>query len=88
MVEYGLAHRDVSDVESIGVDEIALQKGHKYATVVYQIDKPNKPSWFMNMVYLVYHIHKPNKPNKPNKPSQINDKPILILINQINHHGL
>lgn len=39
VVQYGLAHRDVSKVESIGVDEIALQKGHKYATVVYQIDK-------------------------------------------------
>jgi len=39
VVEYGLKYRDISDVESIGVDEIALQKGHKYLTVVYQIDK-------------------------------------------------
>lgn len=39
VVEYGLANRDVSDVAAVGVDEIALQKGHKYATVVYQIDK-------------------------------------------------
>lgn len=39
VVEYGLKHRGVSDVKSIGVDEIALQKGHKYLTVVYQIDK-------------------------------------------------
>ena len=39
IVDYGLKHRDVSDVISIGVDEIALQKGHKYVTLVYQIDK-------------------------------------------------
>jgi transposase len=39
IVEYGLKNRDVSNVESIGVDEIAIQKGHKYLTVVYQIDK-------------------------------------------------
>lgn len=39
VVEYGLKYRDVSNVESIGVDEIAIQKGHKYLTVVYQIDK-------------------------------------------------
>jgi len=39
VVEYGLQHRDVSDVESIGVDEISMQKGHKYLTVAYQIDK-------------------------------------------------
>jgi len=39
IVEYGLKHRDVSDVKSIGVDEIAVQKGHKYISLVYQIDK-------------------------------------------------
>jgi transposase len=39
VVEYGLKYRGVSDVESIGVDEIAIQKGHKYLTVAYQIDK-------------------------------------------------
>ena len=38
VVEYGLKHRDVSLVESIGVDEISIQKGHKYLTLVYQID--------------------------------------------------
>lgn len=38
VVEYGLKHRDVSGVTSFGVDEIAIQKGHKYLTVVYQID--------------------------------------------------
>ncbi len=39
VVDFGLKNRDVSDVESIGIDEIAIQKGHKYLTVVYQIDK-------------------------------------------------
>ena len=39
VVEYGLKNRDISGVESIGVDEIALQRGHKYLTVVYQIDR-------------------------------------------------
>ena len=39
VVDWGLSHRDLSDVESIGVDEIAWKKGHKYLTVVYQIDQ-------------------------------------------------
>jgi transposase len=37
-VEWGLAHRDISNVESIGVDEVLWHRGHKYLTVVYQID--------------------------------------------------
>ena len=37
-VQWGLAHRDLSDVQSIGVDEVLWQRGHKYLTVVYQID--------------------------------------------------
>ena len=39
VVDYGLKNRKASDVEAIGVDEIAIQKGHKYLTVVYQIDR-------------------------------------------------
>lgn len=38
MVSWGLAHRDLSGVTAIGVDEILWQRGHKYLTVVYQID--------------------------------------------------
>lgn len=38
-VEWGLKNRDLSGIESIGVDEIARAKGHKYLTLVYQIDK-------------------------------------------------
>ena len=38
VVDYGLTHRGLDGIESIGVDEIAVWKGHKYLTVVYQID--------------------------------------------------
>jgi transposase len=37
-VEWGLEHRDMSNIRSIGVDEVLWQRGHKYLTVVYQID--------------------------------------------------
>ena len=39
IVGWGLAHRDLSGVTAIGVDEILWQRGHKYLTVVYQIDQ-------------------------------------------------
>lgn len=39
VVTWGLEHRDLDDVESIDVDEIAWKKRHKYLTLVYQIDK-------------------------------------------------
>jgi transposase len=39
VVDYGLAQRSLGGVEAIGIDEIAVWKGHKYLTVVYQIDK-------------------------------------------------
>ena len=38
VVAYGLAHRNLDGIEAIGVDEIQYGKGHKYLTVVYQID--------------------------------------------------
>jgi len=41
-VSWGLAHRDLSGIEAIGVDEVAWQKGHKYLTLVYQIDSGRK----------------------------------------------
>lgn len=37
-VEWGRAHQDLSGVKALGVDEIAAWKGHKYLTLVYQID--------------------------------------------------
>ncbi len=39
VVNYGLAHRQWDTVEQIGIDEIAVFKGHKYLTLVYQLDK-------------------------------------------------
>ena len=41
-VQWGLAHRDLSNVRSIGVDEVLWHRGHKYLTVVYQIDSECK----------------------------------------------
>jgi transposase len=37
-VKWGRAHQDLSGVQAIGIDEIAWKKGHKYLTLVYQID--------------------------------------------------
>lgn len=39
VVGYGLENRSLEDIHAIGVDEIAIEKGHTYATVVYQIDE-------------------------------------------------
>jgi transposase len=39
VVDWGLAHRVLDGVKAIGVDEIAVWRGHKYLTVVYQIDQ-------------------------------------------------
>jgi transposase len=37
-VEWGMAHRDLSGVTAIGVDELSYGHGQKYLTLVYQID--------------------------------------------------
>lgn len=42
VVDYGLKHRDLDHVEQIGVDEIAVFRGHKYLTLVYQLDKSSR----------------------------------------------
>lgn len=42
VVGYGLAHRDLTGIEAIGVDEVAYRKGHKYLTLVYQIDEGSR----------------------------------------------
>ena len=39
VVGYGLAHRELTGITAIGVDEVAYQKGHRYATLVYQLDE-------------------------------------------------
>src|SRR5947199_443019 len=38
VVQWGLAHRTLGPIFAIGVDEIQYAKGHKYLTLVYQID--------------------------------------------------
>ncbi len=41
-VEWGREHQYLGGVSSIGIDEIAWKKGHKYLTLVYQIDSQCK----------------------------------------------
>jgi transposase len=42
VVAYGLKHRSLEGIEALGVDEVAYSKGHKYMTLVYQIDAGKK----------------------------------------------
>ena len=37
-VQWGRAYQDLSGVSAIGIDEIAWQRGHRYLTLVYQIE--------------------------------------------------
>jgi transposase len=39
VVAWGLAHRSLEGITAIGVDEVQWQKGHKYLTLVYQLDQ-------------------------------------------------
>ena len=41
-VNWGLEHRDMETITSIGVDEVQWHRGHQYQTVVYQIDEDQK----------------------------------------------
>jgi hypothetical protein len=38
VVSWGLEHRALAQIDAIGVDEIQYAKGHKYLTLVWQID--------------------------------------------------
>jgi|SRR5580692_3513564 transposase len=38
LLAWGLEHRVLRAIRAIGVDEIQYGKGHKYLTLVYQID--------------------------------------------------
>jgi transposase len=38
VVDYGLSRRELTGIGAIGVDEVAYAKGHRYATLVYQLD--------------------------------------------------
>jgi transposase len=44
-VEWGLKNREIGPVFAIGVDEIQYAKGHKYLTLVYQIDDITRLLW-------------------------------------------
>ena len=39
VVEYGMEHRSLDGITAIGVDEVKYKIGHKYITLVYQIDE-------------------------------------------------
>ena len=39
VVHWGLEHRQLGPIAAIGVDEIQYAKGHKYLTLVYQIEQ-------------------------------------------------
>jgi len=38
LARWGLEHPTLGQIDAIGVDEIQCAKGHKYLTLVYQID--------------------------------------------------
>ena len=39
VVQWGIEHRQLGPIVAIGVDEIQYAKGHKYLTLVYQIEQ-------------------------------------------------
>ena len=47
VVSVGLASRNLDGITSIGIDEISIGKGNKYATLVYQIDDEQKRLLYM-----------------------------------------
>ncbi len=47
VVEYGLKHRNLDNINAIGIDEIQYLKGHKYLTLVFQIDSACKRLLFV-----------------------------------------
>ena len=42
VVDFGLEHKDLKGVSAIGVDEVAYSAGHRYMTLVYQINSGSK----------------------------------------------
>jgi transposase len=41
-VEWGKEHRSLEGIRAIGVDELSWKKGHKYLTLVYQLDQGSR----------------------------------------------
>lgn len=37
-VRWGVAHRDLAGITATGIDELARRRGHRYVTLVYQLD--------------------------------------------------
>ena len=44
-VEWGMAHRDLSELTAVGVDEIAWSRGHRYLALVYDMGESRGDSW-------------------------------------------
>ena len=42
VVCWGVVHRNLSSIDAIGIDEIQFRRGHKYLTLVYQLDEGRK----------------------------------------------
>ena len=42
VVDFGMKQRNLVGITAIGVDEVSYSKGHKYMTLVYQIDSGRK----------------------------------------------
>jgi transposase len=57
-VLWGLANRDESGITALGIDEIAWQKGHRYLTLVYQIDAGMKRLLWIGMERKEKTLHK------------------------------
>ena len=39
VVHWGIVHRELTGIESIGIDEIQHRRGHHYLKLVYQLDQ-------------------------------------------------
>jgi transposase len=56
-VEWGLARRDLRGVGAIGVDEVQWQLGHKYLTLVYQIEEGCKRLLYVGLDRTAASLH-------------------------------
>lgn len=49
-VSWGLARRNLEGIKAIGVDEVQWQRGHRYQTVVYQLNWMKARSAYSGLV--------------------------------------